>query len=260
LVDLLCAPKAQRILAHYGPEALRYRIEWAAQGRRRQATRELVSALSARYPQWINDPEQRHWEFVAKLQGQQLRLELEPRFEDRRFAYRLQDVPAASHPTIAAALARLAQPQSQDMIWDPFVGSGTELIECARLAPGCRLLGSDLAAGALEAAKLNSEAAGVKIALQQADALSMHPRGLRLIVSNPPMGQRVRFEESADAFFSRAFRHFASLLGRGGALLWATSRPDTVRALGPNVGLQLQREIAVDMGGFDATLQRWERL
>ncbi|MFY0536671.1 TRM11 family SAM-dependent methyltransferase [Nannocystis pusilla] len=110
---------------------------------------------------------------------------------DPRFSYRSGDVPAASHPTIAAALARLAEVRQDDVVWDPFVGSGLELCERGLLGPAASLLGTDLDPRALAVAAANLRNAGLRAELTQADATTHRPAGVTLIVTNPPMGRRV---------------------------------------------------------------------
>src|SRR5947207_4079330 len=58
------------------------------------------------------------------------------------FRSRVADVAAASHPTIAAALARVAGTAPDEVVWDPFCGSGAELVERGRLG-SARLLGTE---------------------------------------------------------------------------------------------------------------------
>ena len=78
---------------------------------------------------------------VVREKGQRATVELWPRgLPDPRFAYRVAHVPASSHPTLAAALARVAGARPDDVVWDPFVGAATELVERARLGPDARAL------------------------------------------------------------------------------------------------------------------------
>lgn len=102
---------------------------------------------------------------------------------DERFAYRLEDVGASIHPVVAACLARLvsseppAGEEGEDEertlhIVDPTCGSGTLLVERAKLSPGVELLGMDVSPTAVRAAERNLEAAGLagRSAVHRADA------------------------------------------------------------------------------------------
>src|SRR5204863_303955 len=58
---------------------------------------------------WINDPAAAAWNAGVRVRGELVEVTLEPwGLADPRFAYRKRTVKAASHPTIAAALARIA--------------------------------------------------------------------------------------------------------------------------------------------------------
>ena len=186
------------------------------------------------------------------------RLELRPRrFADPRFVWRVRDVPAASHPTIAAALARVAGVRADDVVWDPFVGSGAELIERALAGPCARLVGSDLDPGALDAARANLDAAGLAAELTCGDALDLAPPGTTLIVTNPPMGRRLRGD--APALLERFAGHAARVLAPGGRLVWITPVPARTERAARAAGLHLATRRTVDLGGFDAALERWDR-
>src|SRR4029079_2020829 len=110
---------------------------------------------------------------------------------DPRFAYRKRTLPASSHPTISAALARVAGVVAGDVVWDPFVGAGGELVERALLGPYATLLGTDDDAAALEAARANLREARVeRWALTAGDARTFSPRERpTLVITNPPFGK-----------------------------------------------------------------------
>jgi tRNA G10 N-methylase Trm11 len=180
--------------------------------------------------------------------------------EDTRFAYRKALLPAGSHPTIAAALARAARVRPDDVVWDPFVGSASELIECARLAPGVTLLGCDLEEAALAAARTNLEAAGVTASLTRMDARAYRaPKPPTLIVSNPPMGRRVADLESLRPVFDKVLARAAEWLPADGRLVWLSPLARETDRAALRHGLVVTARRDVDMGGFRAELQRIER-
>src|SRR5262249_44563297 len=148
-------PAAAAILDAFSTGGVRYRMDWGASGRFGAADRATVQALAKRRPDWVNDTSQRNWDIEFNESPYGVAMELRPRGPDPRFAYRVGDVAAASHPTIAAALARLGGVKANDVVWDPFVGSGLELIERARLGPFKQLHGTDLDPRAIEVARAN---------------------------------------------------------------------------------------------------------
>ena len=165
-------------------------------------------------------------------------------------------MPAASHPTIAAALARIAGTRDDDVVWDPFVGSGLELIERARLGPYPALHGTDVDETALEAARANFARAGLEgVHLAHADATMQAPRGVTLAITNPPMGRRVARGELAP-LLDRFLHNVARALAPGGRLVWLSPMPERTRGRLEEEGLTIDVARPVDMGGFRAELQR----
>ena len=82
--------------------------------------------MAAERPELVNDPTASLWEAVV-VEKPRVAVEVWPRgLGDPRFAYRRAYVPASSHPTLAAALARVGGVRADDVVWDPFVGAGTE--------------------------------------------------------------------------------------------------------------------------------------
>lgn len=234
--------------------AVRWRVEWIGEGHKRAATRELAEKVAMK--DFVNDPVASDWEIEIGAQGI---FAIPKSWDDARFAYRVADVPAASHPTIAAALARVAGAREDDVVWDPFTGSGVELVERARLGPYRSLLGTDTDADALAAAKKNIEAARVRdVKLERADARTHRPRNVTLVITNPPMGRRLQ-SGKLDDFLAAALENISRAIVPGGRLVWITPRPKSTNAVLERAGLKRERDFIVDMRGFVAHLQHWSR-
>lgn len=252
----LAAPETLRLLAALG--AVRYRLEWKS-GRRRGAILRAVREVGRLAPSLVNDPSARAVEVLADERDGQVWLELRPRLDDARFAWRVADVPAASHPTIAAALARVAGARADDVVWDPFVGSAAELIERARLGGVARSIGSDLDERALDAARKNLAAARVSAELIGGDALAVAPRGVTLILTNPPLGRRVHRRADLADLLERFVAHAARLLAPGGRLVWISPHGARTLAAAERAGLAARTITMVDLGGFEGALQRFDK-
>lgn len=237
------------------PAPIRFRLAWTHGGHRRALAWRCAELVSLATKELVNDPTESTWEFVVDDQPGRVSIELVPRgFADERFSYRAATVPASSHPTLAAALVRLVPPRPDDIVWDPFVGAGAELAERARLGPYRALLGSDIEPAALEAARENLGRAGVTDAtLVLADALTHEPRGVTVIVTNPPMGRRVQRGTHGE-LLERFVDHAAKVLVPGGVLVWAVPDPRKLHARAERAGLVLEHAFTVDMGGFPAEL------
>lgn len=257
VVDALTSDETVGLLARLTRGPIRYRIAWTSGGHRRAEVLRLATAVAERRPELVNDPTASTWEARVGLERQgRVDVALLPRrYVDPRFTYRVRDVPAASHPTVAAALARVGGARPDDVVWDPFVGSGVELVERARLGPYRALTGSDLSADALAAARANLAAAGVAARLEQRDARAGAPAGTTLILTNPPMGHRV-LERSAIPDLLAAIVGVAGRdLRPGGRLVWLSPFPRVTADAARRAGLTLERRLAVDLGGIAAELQ-----
>ena len=96
--------------------------------------------------------------------------------------------------------------------------------------------------------------------LEAGDALGLHPAGVTLILTNPPMGRRaVRAHGLADTL-DRFVEHAATVLPVGGRMVWITPWAERARAAAARSGLSLEWARMVDMGGFDAEMQRFVRV
>lgn len=259
VLSALLDPALVSLLAAWSNGQLRFRLEWAGAGHRRADTWRIAQGLRDAASPLLNDPAQAPW--TVEVQPQPARLLLRPSAApELRFDYRVRDVPAASHPTIAATLARLAQARADDVVWDPFTGSGVELIERAKLGPYRELHGTDLDARALAAARENAERAGVSgVVLQQADARNHRVTGLSLVLTNPPMGRRVLRARGLSGVLCQVVRNVAAQLVPGGRMVWLSPFADATARAAADAGLEADRITHVDLGGFSAELQRFTR-
>ena len=259
VLTALLAKELLAALTAWSNGALRFRLEWHGAGHRRADTWRIAQGLREANSPLLNDPVQAPW--TIEVQQTPARLLLRPSaVPDLRFAYRVRDVPAASHPSLAAALARIAGARPDDVVWDPFAGSGVELIERARLGPLRELHGTDLDARALAAARENAERAGVAgLVLQQADARTHRIPGLTLVVTNPPMGRRVLRAQGLSGVLCQVVRNVAGQLAAGGRMVWLSPFPDATARAAADAGLSVERLGPVDLGGFTADLQRFTR-
>lgn len=252
--DLLSPAALDRLRTFTRGRPIRFRVAWSGGGKQRARTWKLAEEIRRATTELVNDSRESTWEAI--LGGEEI--ELVPRaYEDARFAYRRATVPASSHPTIAAAIALVAPRKDGDVVWDPFVGAGAELVERARLGRYARLIGTDVDPKAAEAARTNLAAAGIEDAVVEvADALAWadaRREPVDAIVSNPPMGRRVQRGTHGDlleAFVDRA----AAVLAPGGALVWVVPEPKRIRARAKRAGLVLEGSWSLDMGGFGADL------
>jgi 23S rRNA G2445 N2-methylase RlmL len=260
IVRALCAPASLAIFRAFSAAgaAIRFRLAFVRGGHRRSVVWRCAELVRAETRELVNDPKESTWEVLVDDVANKLKIELVPRaFTDTRFGYREELVAASSSPVIAAALARIAPRSDADVVWDPFAGAGAELVERALIGPYGRLVGTDVDARAVGAARANVERAGIeRVQVEQADACEFAAKDVDVIITNPPMGRRVERGRHAD-LLERFVAHAANVLVPGGSLVWLVPEPERMRARASASGLDLDRAFTVDMGGFSAELSVW---
>jgi 23S rRNA G2445 N2-methylase RlmL len=258
VVRSLSSDQATEIFTTFTRGPIRWRLEWADAGHRRAATVRIARAVAAARPELINDPRAAPWEAVVHERAGRVAIELWPRgLVDPRFLWRVKAIPAASHPTIAAALARVAGVRIDDVVWDPFVGAGAELVERALLGRYGEMIGTDTDPEALAAAKANLKAAKVaRVQLARSDARHFSPRKpITLVITNPPMGRRVPTGGPTSELLTATLRHAAEVMAPGGRFVWMSPLPALTAECARDAGFIVRERRSVDMGGFDAELQ-----
>ncbi|HLY32385.1 MAG TPA: methyltransferase domain-containing protein [Ktedonobacterales bacterium] len=144
-------------------------------------------------------------------------------------AYRRVHRPGALKPSIAAAMLRLAHVGPGKRLLDPCCGTGVIAIEAA--LAGADALGSDLDPCALDAARINAQAAGVSPGFVQMDtrALMIPSGSLDAIVSNLPWGRQVTVSGGLTQLYQQALTEMRRVLAPYGRLVLLTDQPDLAR-------------------------------
>jgi len=255
IVAALTSPEVLGLVRAWTRGPIRWRLGMVG-GHQRALVWKVAKRVTEAAPDLINDPSATTWDVL--VDGDARMLSLVPRrIDDPRFAYRVAEVPAASHGSVAAALVWAAEPKDGDRVWDPFCGSGVELVERAKRGPTRSLLGTDVDPAALEAARQNLASAGVAAELALGDARTHQAGAVDLIVTNPPLGSRVHVD--AGALLAVALPNLARALAPGGRLVWITPAPRKTTPAAQALGLTLASSTFVDLGGVRGRLERWNR-
>ncbi len=262
VIEAVTSETAVRVFATFTRGPIRYRLSWASGGRRRAQNFRVAAGVTERRPELFNDPTAAPWEVViterSGKHGSRIFTELWPQgLVDPRFLYRRHALFASSHPTIAAALARASGVRADDVVWDPFAGSATELVERARLGSYSRLYGTDVDAASLERARENLSAAAVeRWELHEGDARTFRlPVAPTLVVTNPPYGKRVRTAGAVGALLDATLANIAAQLRPGGRIVWVSPEPAVTARAAARYGLVPSLARPVDVGGIRAELQ-----
>lgn len=264
LASAIASPLARRLLSAFTEGAPRYRLEFISRGHQRGAVRLVANRAYALCPDVLNDARGAPWAVDIHPAGRGSSVELRPRLApDPRFTYRRDDVAAASHPPLAACMARLAGRAEGEIVWDPFCGSGLELIERALRGGVRQVYGTDVSPEAVAIARDNF-AAAKRASIparftccdfrESSEVEWLGPDSVTLIITNPPMGRRIRIPDMR-GFFADFFRVAARALKPGGRLVFVNPL-----RLGPaDAALQLQWRQTVDLGGFDGRLEVYRK-
>jgi hypothetical protein len=256
ILDVLTCEQVVRLLERLSSARPRLRFSLSGEGHRRAFLWALSERLHNVTTRLSANPRGALWEVKIELTDP-ARIFLEPnRYEDPRFTYRIADVSGASHPTIAAALAHVLGVEEDDVIWDPFVGSGLELIERGRLGPYKELIGTDTDPASLDAAQLNVQKAKLPgVRLLSLDARTPCPKRITGIVTNPPLGARHVRDGHLGELLLDFLTNARQCLAPGGRLVWLSPMPARTAEHARTLGFAVERGGIVDVSGLTPELQ-----
>jgi predicted RNA methylase len=262
LATVITSPLSRRLLRTFTEGSIRYRLNFVSRGHQRAAVARLASRVYALCPEILNDARNVTWTIDMYPNGRGHQVELRPNLTpDPRFSYRRKDVPAASHPPLAACLARLAGRIGNEVIWDPFCGSGLELIESAMLGGVRSVYGTDRSAEAVGIAQDNFAAAKVESVPAKficgdfrdiASGRDLAAGTVTLIITNPPMGMRVPVADLRQ-LIKDLFSVAVTVLKPGGRLVFVN--PLSMESPHPSLKLQFRQK--VDLGGFEGRMEKY---
>jgi 23S rRNA G2445 N2-methylase RlmL len=120
-------------------------------------------------------------------------------------------------------------------------------------------LGTDLDPEALDRARVNLRSVGVEAELVLGDCTRFEAGKVSLVLSNPPMGRRVHRSADLGELLERVVAQVGRVLDRRGRFVWLSPLPSCTLEAAGRAGLVPTFRQEVDMGGFTAELQRFER-
>ena len=216
---------------HEGEPPYRYRIELDGEfpGERTAFKKTLRDLLDGET--LVNAPSDYELELraVSAPGGTRLYLKLFT-VRDERFLYRKESIPASMNPATAAAVLHFAGDHLtvNARVIDPCCGSGTLLFERGLLSPCDSLTGVDIAHKAIDAARVNAEAAVRHYGMKQAkfivnDILRFEVRRpYDELICNLPFGNRVGSHSSCEKLYAGLLDKLPKLVKKGGVALLYT--------------------------------------
>jgi len=262
LAKLIGSDLSARLMETLTDGSWRYRLAFSGDANHDDDVARVAAEAFKVNPRILNDAREAPWSVDVFLAPAAALAELRPKVSpDPRLTYRKGAINAASHPPLAACLARLAGRQANEVVWDPFCGSGLELIETTLLGGVREVVGTDLSEKAIGIARDNWAAAGIDGV--KATFLAGDFRGyaevptlasgkLSLIISNPPLGRRVRVP-NLHGLFADLFRAAAETLRPGGRLIFV----NPLRLEPTDKSLRREYRQVVDLGGYDCRVEMY---
>lgn len=208
---------------------LNYRLEIAGDKISKEEHVKLMAGIVESLPHYLNNPSAYSFEILCMVKGEDVFSFVKlPQAFDTRFQYRKNALPASINPTTAAAIMRYSYPylKRDGNVLDAFCGTGTMLIERAKLKPAGALLGVDFSKEAVTFARENAAIAKVNAKFLQSDILKMEKKsGFDEVISNMPFGHRVSSHaQNKDLYEGFVEKLFELLNNNGRAFLYTNDK------------------------------------
>jgi 23S rRNA G2445 N2-methylase RlmL len=225
---------------------------------RAELKRAVETVMAERHDRaWRLGDEQADLELWVTLLGSELFIALRLSDEKRRHGgYRAAERPGSLRPPLAAAMAWLSKPRADDVVLDPFCGSGTILIERALLGRYRMLYGGDSDSDALTAARANVGPRYKPIELRNwnATALPIGDQSVCVIITNLPWGIRYGSHRSNRRLYPLVFAEFNRVLESAGRIVLLTGEMQLMRDLGNAGIIRPERILKVEILGAAAAI------
>lgn len=175
----------------------------------------------------------------------------------RHRAYQVAHLPASLRPSVAAAMVLLTEPDDHDTFLDPMCGSGTLLAERMLAGDYHQVLGGDLEARHVEAARQNLAGLGTGWRVSRWDArrLPLAAESIDAVATNPPFGKQIGSRREIEHLYPAFMAELARVLKPGGRAVILSSQYELLKeAVRQQSGLQIVRGYSV------AVLGEWGRI
>lgn len=205
---------------------------------------------------WRLDEDRADIELWATLLGDELLVAMRLSGAHMRHRDRAIERPASLRPSVAAAMAFMSAPSDDDVVLDPFCGTGTILIERAMMGRYQRLIGADSDRDAVAVARANIGPRFKPIDLHQWDAtaIPLADHSISAIVTNLPWGIRFGSHRENRHLYPRVLAEFFRLLAPGGRIVFLTGETRLVRELMANRTITPVRILPVSILGANAAI------
>jgi tRNA (guanine6-N2)-methyltransferase len=179
----------------------------------------------------------------------------------RHRVYKREHLPASLRPTVAATMAWLSRPTSEDIVLDPLCGAGTLLIERALLAEYKDMLGGDIGEEAVKMARCNARIASVDVHLRTWDvrSLPLESASVTRILTNLPFGKQIGTREENKDLYVATLRECERVLREDGLMVTLTSEDRLWDTLLREHGWRVLKKVVLVILGQPASIFVTER-
>ena len=196
------------------PSVFYYRVVDALRVKNPNLVKQVSQKIFELYPQrLLNSSEKYDIQIIlkeVKKDTVSLYLQLS---DNPRFLYRKNTMATSMQPYVAATLVELAKPYMKDQgkVIDPFVGTGTLLIEKNMVKPSHFAMGVDIYNDGIEMARKNTKLAGQTIYYVHKDSLRFSNNEMfdEIITDMPTLAQ-MKDEEQLRETYDRSWKRFVS--------------------------------------------------
>lgn len=228
--------------------------------RRKEIAERVTALVGSCLPRWRRaDPaEIELWGFYVKGV-----VHLGLRLSDEGMKYRgkaPQQRRGALRPTIAAALALLADPKPGSLVVDPMCGTGTILEEAFCRERDARYAGGDAAQDAVELAEARLTAYGIPIRRWEGKELPLDDAQIDCIVCNLPFGRRYSTGSQNPALYRALLSNWQGKLKAGGRMVLLTADSAALEGGLSGLGMKWRRECKAKVLGVWATIYVVEKV
>lgn len=169
--------------------------------------------------------------------------------------WRREYVSAGINPSLAYIMCMMANIQEEEILYDPFCGSGVLPITALKYFNIKKVLCSDISGGAIEKCKINLDSAGMEesrylIFRSDINELHLNKRNIDLIVSNLPFGIRVGTHNENISSYIGLESVANRVLRKEGRLILLTQEKKLLRDVFKKDKWRVKSMLRVDEGGL----------
>lgn len=157
---------------------------------------------------------------------------------------------------LAHLLVLLSEPQKQDVILDPFAGSGAIVLERVQTFPYTKMCASDINEDLVEDLRRKTKWGEQKIIVEKRDALNLdniEDNSIKKIITDPPWGLYENPQEDMVDFYRKMLLEFRRILDQDGTIVILVGRDSGFEKVLPGSKFSQIQKIDILVSGQKAS-------